>query len=110
VQIPTHSEFSSLNIAAAVQVIAYELRMASLGTDKKQNDTWDYRLANVTEMELFFNHLQEIFIKIDFLKMSAPRKLMTRMRRLFLRARPDVMEINMLRGMLTAMQESKNKE
>jgi tRNA (cytidine32/uridine32-2'-O)-methyltransferase len=110
VQIPTHAEFSSLNIAAAVQVIAYELKMASLVEDEAVDDRWDYRLANVNEMELFFNHLQEIFIEIDFLKMSAPRKLMTRMRRLFLRARPDVMEINMLRGMLTAIQESKKKE
>lgn len=106
VQIPTNTEFSSLNIAAAVQVIAYELRLASLA-DNETVDTWDYRLANVEEMEMFFTHLQEVFIEIDFLKLSVPRKLMTRMRRLFLRARPDVMEMNMLRGMLTAIQESK---
>lgn len=106
VQIPTNPEFSSLNLAAAVQVIAYELRVASLKASI-QPETWDYRLASMNEMELYFNHLQEVLVEIDFLKLSAPRKLMTRMRRLFLRARPDVMEMNMLRGMLTAIQESK---
>lgn len=108
VQIPSIPTFSSLNIAAAVQVIAYELRLASL-SEQEASPVWDYRLASVDEMEMFFDHLQSVFIEIDFLKLSAPRKLMTRMRRLFLRARPDVMEMNMLRGMLTAIQESKNQ-
>lgn len=106
-QIPAASEFSSLNIAAAVQVIAYELRMAAMV--KEESEKWDYRLATISEMELFFEHLKKVLVEIDFLKLSAPRKLMTRMRRLFLRARPDVMEMNMLRGMLTAIQES-NKQ
>jgi tRNA (cytidine32/uridine32-2'-O)-methyltransferase len=107
VQIPADPEFSSLNIAAAVQVIAYELRLASLAAQPVE-ETWDYRLANMDEMERLFTHLEEVFIEIDFLKPSAPRKLMTRMRRLFLRARPDVMEMNMLRGMLTAIQTAKS--
>jgi len=106
VQIPADSNFSSLNIAAAVQVICYELRLASLDKPKDEDVDWDYRLANMTEMENFFEHLQKILIEIEFLKPSAPRKLMTRMRRLFLRTRLDVMEINMLRGMLTAIQEN----
>jgi tRNA (cytidine32/uridine32-2'-O)-methyltransferase len=108
VQIPTNPDFSSLNIAAAVQVIAYELRVASLD-NLEEEEEWDYRHATVDEMEKFFIHLQEVFIQIEFLKMEAPRKLMTRMRRLFLRARPDVMEVNMLRGMLTGIQESLQK-
>ena len=45
---------------------------------------------------------------MDFLKMNAPRRLMTRLRRLFFRARPDVMEMNILRGMLAAIQTLKN--
>lgn len=107
-QIPSNPAFSSLNLAAAVQVLTYELRLASLETGT-QAESWDYRLATTHEMELLFNHLQEVFVEIDFLKLSAPRKLMTRMRRLFLRARPDVMEMNMLRGMLTAIQESRKQ-
>lgn len=108
VQIPANPSYSSLNIAAAVQVIAYELRVASLAQDATPEE-WDYRLATADEMEKFYLHLQDVLVEIDFLKMNAPRKLMTRLRRLFYRARPDVMEMNMLRGMLTAMQEAKNK-
>lgn len=104
VQIPANPDYSSLNLSAAVQVIAYELRMAH---DQSTLITeWDYRLANSDEMEKFFVHLQETLINIEFLKLNAPRKLMTRLRRFFFRARPDVMEVNILRGMLTAIQES----
>lgn len=106
VNIPANPDYSSLNLAAAVQVIAYELRVASLGADVVQ-DEWDYRLATQDEMEKLFNHLQEVLVEIDFLKMSAPRKLMTRLRRFFYRARPDVMEMNILRGMLSAVQEAR---
>ncbi len=105
VQIPANPAYSSLNLASAVQVLAYELRVASLQEDVGA-DAWDYRLATVDEMEKFFTHLQSVLVAIEFLKLSAPRKLMTRMRRLFLRARPDAMEMNMLRGMLTAIEET----
>ena len=59
-------------------------------------------------MENFFVHLRQVLVEIDFLKETAPRKLMTRLRRFFLRARPDKMEVNMLRGILTAVQEKRN--
>lgn len=103
-QIPANPEYSSLNLAAAVQVVAYECRVASLEQGVVV-DEWDYRLATADEMEKYFTHLQEVLIEIDFLKLNAPRKLMTRLRRLYLRTRPDVMEMNILRGMLTAVQE-----
>lgn len=109
IQIPTNPQYSSLNLAAAVQVIAYELRMASLNYAPYPDD-WDYRIATADEMEKFFMHLQEVLVEIDFLKMNAPRKLMTRLRRLFYRARPDVMEMNMLRGMLAAVQDALQKQ
>jgi tRNA (cytidine32/uridine32-2'-O)-methyltransferase len=104
IQIPANPVYSSLNIAQAVQIIAYELRLAS-EEDTISSEEWDYRLANADEMEKFFVHLQEVLMEIDFLKMNAPRKLMTRLRRLFFRTRPDVMEMNILRGMLTAVQD-----
>jgi tRNA (cytidine32/uridine32-2'-O)-methyltransferase len=107
-QIPANLDYSSLNIAAAVQVIAYEIRLASLEAIILP-EVWDYRLATADEMEKFFRHLKEVLIEVDFLKMNAPRKLMTRLRRLFFRARPDVMEMNILRGLLTAIQAMKNK-
>lgn len=110
IQIPANPEYSSLNLAAAVQVVAYEIR-ASMTADDKILEEWDYRLANADEMEKLFTHLQNVLIEIDFLKLNAPRKLMTRLRRLFFRARPDIMEMNILRGFLTAVQHSlKHKE
>lgn len=103
-QIPANPDYSSLNLSAAVQIVAYELRIASL-ENKYLEEDWDYRLATSDEMEKFFQHMQEILIDIDFLKKNAPRKLMTRLRRLFFRTRPDVMELNILRGILSAIKE-----
>ena len=104
VTIPSNPEFGSLNIAAAVQVIAYEIYQLA----QQENTTeWDYPLASIDEMEKFFEHLQKVLVQIEFLKLSAPRRLMTRLRRLFLRTRMDTMEVNMLRGMLTAIEENK---
>lgn len=106
IQIPSNPVYSSLNVAAALQILAYELRLMSLELEKETiiPQQWDYRLATADEMEKFFIHLKEALIEVDFLKMSAPRKLMTRLRRLFFRARPDMMEMNILRGMLSAFQ------
>ncbi len=104
VQIPANPDYSSLNIAQAVQIIAYECRLASFENEIMLEDK-DFPPASMEEMERFFAHLQTVLVDIDFLKLSAPRRLMTRLRRLFFRANPDVMEVNMLRGMLTAMQD-----
>ena len=104
VQIPANPVYSSLNIASAVQIVAYELHVASLG-QVHDDEAWDYRSATAADMEKFFTHLQAVLVEIDFLKLSTPRKLMTRLRRLFLRARPDENEMNILRGILTAVQQ-----
>lgn len=102
-QIPANPDYSSLNLAAAVQVTAYELRMASL--EGSTGEEWDYRMSTADEMERLFKHMEEVLVAIDFLKLEAPRRLMTRLRRFFFRARPDVMEMNIFRGMLTAVKE-----
>lgn len=105
VHIPCNTDFSSLNLAAAVQVLCYELRMALIGqtTDAEApfGTTWDVPLADNQALELFFNHLEQTLVEIDFHNPDNPRQLMSRLRRLYLRARPDTMEINMLRGILT---------
>jgi tRNA (cytidine32/uridine32-2'-O)-methyltransferase len=103
IHIPANPQYSSLNLAQAVQVVGYELRMASLDVIPAHEE-WDYRLSTSDEMEKLFTHLQAVLIELAFLKLNAPRKLMTRLRRLFLRARPDVMEMNILRGILSAVQ------
>lgn len=103
VQIPANPEYSSLNIAAAVQVIAYELYLASL----KNNipDAWDYPMATHQEIEGFYAHLEKVLVMLEFLNPKAPRQLMTRLRRLFARANPDAMEINILRGILGSVEK-----
>jgi tRNA (cytidine32/uridine32-2'-O)-methyltransferase len=104
IQIPSNPEYNSLNLAAAVQIIAYELRLASLA-EKSASTEWDYAWATAEQMESFYEHLRLVLIELDFLKPTAPRQLMTRLRRLFYRARLDVMEVNILRGILGAVEK-----
>ena len=110
VHIPTNPDFSSLNVGAAVQVIAYELRMAlqeSVVDEAPQwGVDWDIELADQKEIELMFNHLEQTLIEIKFLEPDNPRQLMTRLRRLLLRAVPDKVEVNIIRGILTKINRS----
>jgi len=100
VQIPSNPDYPSLNIAAAVQVIAYELRMAALTATLPVGPEPDY--ASAGQLEQFYAHLEQTLIELEFLDPENPRQLMRRLRRLFGRARPDQNEINILRGILTA--------
>ncbi len=104
-QIPCHPDYTSLNVAAAVQVIAYELYIANL--DKDVPEIRDYEYATAESMQNFYEHLERVLIDIDFLNIKAPRQLMTRLQRLFNRARLDAMEINILRGILGAVEKKK---
>ncbi len=112
INIPTDDTYSSLNLAMAVQVVCYELRMAwlAIAESKGTDQQWDTPLATVADTERFFEHLEQTLITLDFLKPSAPRQLMTRLRRLFNRIRMDEMELNILRGILTAAQQSAGKK
>ncbi len=111
VHIPANPDFCSLNVAAAVQVICYELRMASLYAEQAQADQpqwgtpWDIELADHGELERMFAHLEETLVEIAFLDPDNPRQLMPRLRRLLLRAVPDKVEVNVLRGILKAVQK-----
>lgn len=101
VQIPVSPDYPSLNVAAAVQVITYELRMLVLSSGAATPDAeTDY--ATAQQMEQFYQHLEQTLIDLDFLNPENPRQLMRRLRRLYNRARPDQNEINILRGILTA--------
>ena len=105
--IPSNPEYSSLNLASAVQVVAYELCVASQSAPAEEAK-WDFQWANAEQMESFYEHLRRVLIDLDFLKPEAPRQLMTRLRRLFHRARLDVMELNILRGILGAIEKNKH--
>lgn len=103
--IPTSPGFSSLNLAMAVQVICYELRMAEIG-EADDGDTSGVPPATGEELEHFYVHLEEVLTAGGFLDPENPRLLMRRLRRLFVRAKPDQNEINILRGMLAALDPS----
>ena len=105
--IPTNDEYSSLNLAQAVQVVAYECRMTAVGDglpSMKENTgdrrEWDVKAASSAGMEHFYTHLEQVLIDIEFLDPELPRQTMTRLRRLFNRQRLDEMELAMLRGIL----------
>ncbi|UTD57594.1 tRNA (cytosine(32)/uridine(32)-2'-O)-methyltransferase TrmJ [Halomonas sp. MS1] len=111
VHIPTNADFSSLNLAAAVQVIAYECRMAWLSQQDSAStaEEPDDALATHAELERYFEHLERTLIAIEFHDPAQPRQLMARLRRLYLRARPEKMEMNILRGILSATEKATDK-
>lgn len=100
--IPAAPDFSSLNLAMAVQVLCYELRMTEPDAPVVRNQR-DAPLASVAEMERFYVHLEQVLTASGFLDAENPRYLMRRLRRLFLRAEPDRNEINILRGILASL-------
>lgn len=115
VQIPSSPECSSLNLAAAVMVISYELAKCALNDetagDVAEDEFWDQERATAEENEHFFTHLERVMIAIRFHDPENPRQLMQRMRRLFGRIRIDVMEMNILRGVLSNIEwHIKNRE
>lgn len=98
VMIPSNPEYSSLNLAQAVQIMAYELRMQSL--EQVHEKKSEHIIANVEEVERFYAHLEKVLVQINFLKASNI-KVLSRLRRLFNRAALEQVEVQMLRGILT---------
>ena len=99
--IPTNWAYSSLNLAQAVQVFAYELRMSAVGVQSYAQHVSE--LATHEEVEGFHEQLEEAFYATGFLDPKEPKRLMQRMRRLIARARIEKKEINILRGFLSAI-------
>lgn len=102
--IPTNPNFSSLNLAAAVQLVAYEIKMAQQTNAVLTTTTDTQELATGEEMQSFYQHLQQTLAMIKFLDLKNPRKVLSRLKLLFNRARVQKNEINILRGILTAIQ------
>jgi TrmH family RNA methyltransferase len=97
--IPSNSEYSSLNIAAAVQVVCYELLVASrLETD--QPKPRDIPLASSAQMESFYEHLYQALHEIGFINPEKSTSIMRRLRRVYHRAALDTKELDILRGIL----------
>ena len=101
IQIPANPEYPSLNLANAVQIMTYELRMglAEKSTQKDDNDI----LASFNDVEAFYAHLEKLMVASEFLDPEKPKLLMQRIRRLFARARLEKEEIQILRGILSAL-------
>ena len=104
--IPANPGYSSLNLAAAVQVFAYEIRLAA---ELDQPYAASPELATHEKIEAFYEHLEDVMARIGFLDPAHPKKLMPRLRRLFGRARLEEEEVNILRGILKALAEPKKK-
>ena len=102
VRIPTDGAYSSLNLASAAQILAYELRLAAAGSESAPETA---AAANSDAMGLFYQHLEQTLHDLDFVKTQHPPvKLMRKLMRLFNRARPSDEELNILRGILAAAQ------
>lgn len=106
VMIPASETYPSLNLAAAVQIIAYELRLAAISMPEPLSNK-DSRLATAREMEMFYQYLERLLISSHFLNPEEPKRLMPKLRRLFARARLESEEINIVRGMMAALSQVK---
>lgn len=107
VRIPTNPEFSSLNVASAVQVMCYEIYRTMSLSDAKTPVAIHEVAATSEELEGFFSHLQQVLLATKFLDPGNPGLLMPRLRRLFQRAEMEKTEVNILRGILGAVQKYK---
>ena len=105
--IPANPDYSSLNLGAAVQVAAYEIAQAAQAWKPKQTDP--RQPASHEEIEAFYAYLEQSMIETGFLNPERPKRLMTRLRRLFARAQLEREELNILRGILAAQQRKAGK-
>jgi TrmH family RNA methyltransferase len=112
VQIPTNPQFSSLNVAAAVQILAYELRMTSEALEVPSKNKTDlnkqasrHTPASAEAVAQFYQHLEQTLIEIEFLDPQKPKLLMRHLHRLFNRIQLLDSEVKILRGVLTATQK-----
>ncbi|WP_173911105.1 RNA methyltransferase [Acinetobacter sp. Marseille-Q1618] len=121
VTIPVNTNYGVLNVAQAIQVICYEMRMAAIEfSDKKHDDQavmhvtdsedmhWDEPLVTHEQMEQFYPHIEKMLAEIEFMDPKNPRLLPLRLRRLFGRIQLDKMEYHLLRGIFSRVQALNN--
>jgi len=107
--IPANPEYGSLNLASAMQVIAYEWRMALGGFQSAPADAAESPFADAQSVQGMLDHLEQSLVDIGFLDPAAPKKLMPRLNQLFNRAQPTAEEIHILRGVAKAMSQAASK-
>ena len=106
--IPANPEYSSLNLAMAVQTLSYEVRMAWLNQERIAETEAEYPLND--ELERFYTHLESTLQGTNFIVKNHPGQVMTKLRRLFNRARPESAELNILRGILSSIDKAAGKK
>lgn len=113
VHIPANAEYSSLNLAQAIQLIAYEARIALQAIDNQADHFLKkadpINRARNEDIEAMFNHLEQALVALRFLNPEQPKKLMPRLRQLFARSHLEVDEVNILRGIAKAILQGKYK-
>ncbi|MDP2902455.1 MAG: RNA methyltransferase [Methylovulum sp.] len=107
-RIPCNAEYSSLNIAAAVQVVCYEFFVAAglQGTAMRIGDKGECPLATAAQMESFYTHLYEALTDIGFIHPEKSKSIMRRLRRIYNRIQLDTKELDILRGILRMSQDN----
>ena len=122
VTIPVNEEYGVLNVAQAIQVVCYDLRMAAFEQHNQPNEIkndymqlkqqqsmqWDEPLVNHEQMQQFYPHLEKMLAEIEFMDPKNPRLLPLRLRRLFGRIQLDRMEYHLLRGIFSRVQATNN--
>ncbi len=106
--IPTGAAYTSLNVAMAVQIVAYEVLLATRG-EEAAAAARGIALASATDMERFYDHLEQVLEEVDFRDRNGEGHLMARIRRLFNRTLLDQNEVNILRGILTSVQGKRRR-
>jgi len=107
VTIPTSPDYSSLNLAAAVQTLSYEIFKAHLSETSSASDDLN-PMPDMESLEQFYQHLESSLTQSGFIFKNHPGKVMLKLRRLFTKAEPDTIELKILRGMLASFQSDKN--
>jgi len=110
VYIPANPQYSSLNLASAVQLISYELQIAYLGDSASQIEKDLPTPVTAEQMEGYYEHLEQTLIQIGYHNPEHPKLLMSRLRRLYNRIQPDHSEMQILRGILTSVQKGFKNE
>ena len=104
--IPANPAYTSLNLAQAVQIMCYELRMA-ITDGLIHYDEKPVELATQEDLERFYTHLKEVLTLIGYLNPKAPKKLFERLRRMYARTRLEKEEVQLLRGILSLTEKPK---
>ncbi|MCG7498591.1 tRNA (cytosine(32)/uridine(32)-2'-O)-methyltransferase TrmJ [Vibrio sp. Of7-15] len=108
--IPANPEYSSLNLAMAVQTICYEARVAWLDSKAYKGEKKEAEYPLNKELEMFYEHLERVLHHTNFIVKAHPGQVMNKLRRMFNRARPESQELNILRGVLASIEKQKKRK